>query len=259
MRSIIFAVVTIVLASFMVVKPAGAELLFHYNFESENLDDTSGNNNLGEIRGDAERIESVIGMGLKLDGVDDYLFTAGEGNATGPLVFMHTPFSERTVALWVKADDVNGNRVIVDEGGTGNGLAIRLNEGKLQFSVRSGSTEATILADYGDTDWHHIASVYKAGQIHLYVDGEKVGSGEAPFEQIGNHGDDSAIGATFDGDACGSTGRGAVPWNFFQGIMDEIYYYSNALTDEEISDLYNRVLAVTPGGKLTIRWAELKS
>ena len=240
---------------FIVSQPVGADLLFHYDFEKGELEDASGKNNLGEVRGEPEQVNGRVGMALKFDGVDDYIFLCDQN--VGPLAFMHDPFTERSAAMWIKADEVNGDHTIFEEGGDQKGFAIRIIAGKLQFSVADSSIEATVNADYTDTDWHHIAGVYKGGALYLYIDGKKVATGNAPYEEVGSHTDQSAIGATFDADAYGRN-KAEEPWNFFQGIIDEIRFYDTAITDQEISHLYQQV-AVEPGGKLTTVWGKLRS
>ena len=42
---------------------------------------------------------------------------------------------------------MDDNHVIVDEGGTGSGFAIRINAAELQLSVRSENTELAILKE----------------------------------------------------------------------------------------------------------------
>lgn len=256
MKVATFMLVVAALICTSVTRPVGAELLFHYNFEGEVLEDASGNQNLGEIRGDARRVNSRTGMGLKFDGEDDYIFTAGE--SAGPLMFMHDPFAEKSVAMWIKADDVNVDQTIFDEGGTSNGYCIKIKEGMLQLNTTNGGTGASVTAEYTNTDWHHIAGIYKEGELHLYIDGKEAAGGEAPYKQVGSHGNDGAIGATFDGDASGGGSNGMGAWNLFQGVMDEIYFYNSTITAEEISELYQQGLAVEPG-RLTTRWGELKS
>ena len=254
----IVVLAAIVLVGISVSQSAKAGLLFHYDFEGKELEDASGNKNLGEVRGDPEQVIGPVGMALKFDGADDYIFTAGEGNAVGPLIFTHNAYTEKSMAVWIQADDVDGDHTIYEEGGTAQGYGIRINAGELQLSVRNGSVEATVLADYKDTDWHHIAGVYKEGELHLYIDGEEVASGDAGYQQVGTHANESAIGATFDDDSWGRD-QADNPWNFFEGIMDEFYFYDNALSAKEVNDLYQQGAAVEPNGRLTTTWASIKA
>lgn len=253
----VVGIVAIVLISLSISEPMDAELLFHYNFESETLKDASGNKNVGEIRGDAQQVNSrvKIGMGLKFDGVDDYIFLCEQKE--GPLIFTHEPFTEKSVAMWIKADDVNTEQTLFDEGGAKAGYAIRVNAENLRFSVRNESTEITATAGYVDTDWHHIAGVFNKGELCLYIDGQEVATENAPYKEVDVHTDQAAIGTTFDADAFGHNNNDEIPWYFFQGIIDEIYYYSNALTDKEIHNFY-RSAAMEPSEKLTTVWGWIK-
>lgn len=71
--------IAVILVGLIFSSSAKADILYLYSFESEALEDASGNNNVAEIRGDAERVIGKIGMGLRLDGVDDLIFAADEG------------------------------------------------------------------------------------------------------------------------------------------------------------------------------------
>ena len=232
-----------------------AGLLFHYDFEKEELEDASGNNNLGEVKGEPEQVNGKIGMALKFDGVDDYILLCEQ--KIGPLIFLHDPFTEKSVVAWIQADDVDGDHTILDQGGDQKGYGLRINEGKLQLSVSDTSNETTVTANYTNKDWHQIAGVFKKGALSLYIDGKKVAAGKAPYEEVGSHTDQGALGATFDADAFGRNME-EVPWNFFQGVIDEFRFFDNALTDQEISLLYQQT-AVEREGKLTTTWGELRS
>ena len=125
MRVIISLAIGVILVGFSANIPVAAELLFHYDFESEDLEDASGNQNIGEIRGDAEQAKGPVGMALKFDGEDDHIFLSGEGNATGPLTFTHDAYAEKTVAMWIQADDVDGDHTLFEEGGHAQGYGVR--------------------------------------------------------------------------------------------------------------------------------------
>lgn len=257
MKILILVSVASILISLNIGTLAKAELLFHYSFETGELEDVSGKGNVAEIRGEAKQVGGRVGKALEFDGKDDYIFTAGEGS--GPLMFMHDPFSERSLAMWIKADDVSLDQTVIDEGGTTNGLCVKIIEGQLQFSTTNGSTAATVTADYKNTDWHHIAAVYKDGELRLYIDGSEAGADNASYQQVPSHGNDGAIGASFDGDASGGGSNGVGAWNLFTGIMDEIYFYDSAITEEEIKGLFQLGAAVEPGGKLAHTWGKIRS
>lgn len=121
MKVFISLAIVAILIGFIVNRPADAGLLFHYDFESEDLEDISGNKNVGTVTGDPERVKGAVGMALKFDGVDDYIFMAGEGNAVGPVIMTHNAYTEKSVAMWIQADDVDGDHTLFEEGGHAQG------------------------------------------------------------------------------------------------------------------------------------------
>ena len=257
MKISISLAVVVILIGFIVNRPVGADLLIHYDFESEDLEDVSGNDNVGEIREDPEHVGGQVGMALKFDGVDDYIFMSGEGNATGPVILTHNTFAEKTVAMWIQADDVDEDHTLFQQGGYAQGYGIRINAGELFLSVVNSNTVASVTADYKDTGWHHIGAVFNQGDLLLYIDGKEAAAGEAGYQQVGAHANEGAIGASYDDDTWGRD-TANIPYNFFQGIMDEFYYYDNALTAQEIMALCELGTAVELSGKLITRWAALK-
>ena len=260
MRFSVYAAMVIMLSGFAFNSSLDAELLLHYNFESKDLEDATGNKNLGEVRGDPERVKGIAGMGLKFDGVDDYIFAADEGADAGPIPFMHKAFTEKGIAMWIKADDLAGTYTIFEEGGAVNGYGIRISAGMLFFSTRNSNNQVDVSANYPDTDWHHIAVVYKAGKLDLYIDSQEVATGQAPYQQVASHAGSGVIGGAHKSDAWGMEQDAALPpAALFQGIMDEFHYYDSAIDANEINKLYQSGAAVKPSGKAVLAWADLKS
>ena len=83
MKILILLSVVSILISLSIGTLAKAEILFHYSFETRDLEDVSGKGNVAEIRGDAKQVGGRIGKALEFDGKDDYIFTAGEGFEKG--------------------------------------------------------------------------------------------------------------------------------------------------------------------------------
>jgi len=91
----------------------------------------------------------------------------------------------------------------------------------------SNSTNGTYSFSTLDSNWHHLTLVYSGGQTKLYVDGtledtiNRVPSGTLQY-----------IGTSFD-DVNGSNPQG------FRAPLDEFMVYDQALTQPEISTIYN--------------------
>lgn len=93
--------------------------------------------------------------------------------------------------------------------------------------------------------WHHIVGLYDSKEMKIYVDGIL----ESSVKQAGKI--DVAADLLF----------GTFGGEKFLGRMDEIVFFPRALTEAEIKDLMKGVelvQAVTPSGKLTTTWGNIK-
>jgi hypothetical protein len=198
------------------VDPGTDNLVAYYPLDGDVLD-ASGNGLDGTIMGDPNFVEGIIGMGLKLDGVDDYVDC---GN--NPLF----DFTEQiTLATWVNVNDFgNGqNDPWVNKGdhswcikGHRTGYAI-------EFFVYEG-TWNWISAEVGDLNnqWHHVAGTFDGTQLKIYVDSAEV----ATKDYVGG------IATSVHNVAIGTNTEAA--GRFSEGILDEVRIYNKALSAEEI-------------------------
>jgi len=76
-----------------------------------------------------------------------------------------------------------------------------------------------------DGQWHHCAATFDGKAMRVYLDGEEIGSHERPGVITAGGGAPGCIGS--------STGR-----ECFQGAMDDLRIYGDALTAGEIGQLY---------------------
>ena len=162
--------------------------------------------------------------------------------------------------MFFKTDDVEGEHTMYEEGAHLNGIVIAIMEKEMRLGVMDNSQQFTIVTPFEDTsDWHHVAGVFDNGKVLLYLDGQKVADGEAPYQQISKHGDEAGIAATADGDAFGVTGTNpGPPKKFFKGILDEVTIYTSALTAAEIQRLAG-ALSVKPDRSLSATWGHIKA
>jgi len=201
---------------------ASAELVAYWPLDND------ANDTIGELNwtldpnGTSFSTDSIMGTGaLSFDGI------TGEGrqDAVGPLI---DAFTTKTVLLWFKADSTSGTQALYDEGGSTNGLAIRINEGTLQSAVSDASARYTLTTPFDSTDWTEVATSYDHGLLTLWVDGAEKATVMADFEnqEVSSHSNNATIGATNqDG-----FGNDAVePIDHFAGLMDDIRLYDHAL------------------------------
>jgi hypothetical protein len=141
------------------------------------------------------------------------------------------------VEAWVNTESWGG--VIVAHGGSAQGYALLLKEGRPVFTVRSEYklTAVTSESDPEETRplgrWMHLAGVLTGKKLHIYVDGELSGTADAQGLIAGRPAQPMAIGAD---------GRGAVgdyltaysPYKF-KGLIDEVRVYFGEVRPGEIA------------------------
>ncbi len=163
---------------------------------------------------------------LLCDGKDDYASLAGSG-------LMSAVFTTKTVMLQFKANATAGTQVIYDEGGTTQGLCLRLNNGALEAAVRASSAGSTLSTPLSKTGWSHVAVSFNNGAFKLYLNGKEAGSATAAFTSVPSHTNAAGLGARNGQDAFGTTGTG----DYYGGLIDDVRMYDQALTAAEIQRL----------------------
>lgn len=97
------------------------------------------------------------------------------------------------------------------------------------FSVRtehSPGTPTSAVAKAVAGQWAHVAATYDGATLRLYVDGMLQSSVAAPLPY--DNGADLHIG----GDPGGISG-----WSWYIGLVDDVYIFDQALTEEEIAEV----------------------
>lgn len=187
--------------------------------------DTSGSNNNGSLS-NASYVEGVYGNALSFNGTNSYVNVPHHGSqlTTGGL----------TIAAWIRPSGLGGNNVgrIVDKstGTSGhNGYAFYLSTDRsLRLNVNNGGAVAPPNGLYQFGEWTHVAATIQAnGSVVVYVNGARVGTGTT--------GALSGITTTNPlriGNRSNATDRA------FNGRIDNVRIYSQALTASEVGKLY---------------------
>ncbi|WP_260292908.1 LamG domain-containing protein [Sedimenticola hydrogenitrophicus] len=166
------------------------------------------------------------------DGVDDYVDLPGLPNLTGSF----------TITAWVRANELGKDqRIFADDQNNSGGFAFSLGDGgdgKLRFFSRqvnpiSVDTQNAVISA---GTWHHVAAVHDvtARTRMIYVDGVAVrlNNGSTSSVYTGTWGSDpGAASLAGENDAAGGE---AVPNWRFNGSLDEVRIYSDALTQSQI-------------------------
>jgi hypothetical protein len=207
-------------------KQVDPQLLAHYQF-SENYIDSTGHGNDGIGVGNANTTGGV----LNLDGVNSYMncnhFIFPQGSNVLDQVTICAKIKTSAASLYDWTSIISGG------GNWDFRYGYDLNVWEC-YGAGAIQTAATVT---WDGYWHHIAAVLNVseGKQKLYIDGTLAVSVDTTgaFDSWGN----PLVGAF--------PGWGAGPIRFFNGQMDEVRFYSRALTETEIIALFAE--AVTNG------------
>jgi len=175
--------------------------------------------------------------GLTFDGVDDYVLIPAD--TTG----VNADFTDRTISLWFKTDNLNQTKAFIyEQGGGSHGLSIYLDAGVLyvggwtsgwyQWLSTSGITPA-LKAD----QWYHVTWMLNStsGEFEFWLDGEQVSTAAGPSNGISLHTNDNGIGAVSNGSRTQSSSVSS--GNYFKGQIDDIAIFDSALSSTDIEEL----------------------
>lgn len=165
-----------------------------------------------------------IGQGVALDGTGHL-----DGEATW------NP-SEMTWAGWIRVDALPDTNVVVANlrhGGqvSYSGWVVVIDPDGLPFFVTQGGGSSTEISTYGTTTftvgtWHHLAATFASGVARIYVDGLEQGSTVVPNTEL----TEGTTGYVLGHHAHNQS-------QFVTGALDEVGYWTVALSAAEITDL----------------------
>jgi hypothetical protein len=221
--------------------------------------DSSGNGHDGTITGGPVSIAGVFGKARQFDGSDDFI-GCGNDAALNLDVF--------TVMFWANMPATQGWNHMVSRGshvasgtpGSVNwGVMVYSAEQRFLYEIFEDTSWTGLSVDISLGDWHHVVATYDAtpGRMELFIDGVSVGSSEGVNVEL-----DASRHFRIGGIAT----SGATPDNYFNGSIDEVAYFDEVLSLEDIQDIMNNgladalsITAVSPGGKTATTWAEIKA
>ncbi|HTL32936.1 MAG TPA: LamG domain-containing protein [Kofleriaceae bacterium] len=225
-----------------------ASLLARWRAE-QNANDSGGNYN-GTPQGGPAYATGHIGTAFVFDAVDDAV-TIPDGD----VMFSTGSFS---VEAWFKPDLAGTIAVSkYDCGGicgSGSNALWELDvasDGKARFELRADATSTIESVSGGpsivDNHWHHIVGVrnVSAAALQLFVDGSLAMQMTLPANQLGalsdidHSSDPTVIGARY-------TGGANTLYGYYGGAIDEVAYYTDALTTSYIADVYASPTGICP-------------
>lgn len=197
----------------------GANAVAIYDFNDGTATDFSGNDNNGTVIGavPSEETASDNGYSFQFES-DDYIDCQNKDNLNpGPDSF--------TVEVWFKWDGTGGENILYNKE---NLYEARISGGYFQYAWQPhwywvGGDSFPVSAD----KWYHTVVTYNKSQQSVYKNGELVYSRDQAGD-IGGNTSKLLIGARGDDN----------PHNYFNGFIDELKLYKQALSSTKIKQLY---------------------
>lgn len=181
----------------------------------------------------AEKLPGKIGMAYLFDGEDDVIGT--------DIIPQYGPNDSFSWAVWAKMPDEipDGQMDIMGLESTGQG-EIRLflwhTDGKLWWKVRDDNNDGNVWVStpgsMADGKWHHLVGIRDADadELRLYVDGVSMEpTAGSPNGEINVDKQRELY--------LGALNHNGNTLDYFAGMVDEVYIFDYALTEQEILDL----------------------
>jgi len=186
-------------------------LVAHYTFDDGTATDSSGNNNNGTLQNGPTPVAGNVGSGaLSFDGGDDYVKSSNSST-----------YTDASFSAWVFPKSTAIGGVISSGSGILRNVAVQGSN----FQVHDGNWH--YVAGVTINSWHQIALTFTGStkELRMYVDGVQKYNG---------------VGTNFSNASFNTIGafENGTSWRF-NGFLDDVRVYNRALSDIEISDLYN--------------------
>jgi len=237
-------------------------LVSAWTFDDGTPKDLQGDND-GKIKGGVEVVDGKFGKGLSFDGNDGYVEVPHDES-------MEVIADAFTFAAWIqpRAGALGNAGIATKGGGTGWGIAYSFKITLDWWGVSSAGVEGY---------FHASGALNKPGEwvlACLTADGEQaigysaVEGGNVEIKPAGE-GNPKTIAGPYRVEpdfpieiGLGRLGGGNTD-TFFNGIIDEVYFWNRALTEDEVAELAadgrpKLSAPVEPAGKLGTLWGTIK-
>mgnify|MGYP000932915737 CR=1 FL=1 len=181
--------------------------------------------------------DGKFGKALTFDGSDDYVNITSDSSLSGSL-------DRLSLTAWFKTSLVDTSQQwVAGNMSSSGGYRIMVYNNQIMATLRKDnatySSVLTSASGMADGNWHYVAITYDKdiGLFKLYIDGKL--SGTTSWSETVGAGNNLNIGRVI---------------NFigaFNGQIDEVKFYSSALTDSEIQLDYNQGKSLVLGSKGT--------
>jgi hypothetical protein len=230
-------------------------LVAHYEFEG-NADDSSGNGNDGTEYGGVGYVDGVIGQAGSFGyNITDYIEVTKDFELG----------TEWTISEWVKLNENSGHIISIATSSHPNEFVVLPYKhttnyskyGKFHFVINDYSlAKGTVsIPNIRDVNWHLVTISSDRSNVSFYIDG-KLYQTFTDLADLDITSENLIIGQEQD-----SLGGGFELSNSTNGLIDDLRIYNRALSQEEITALYNQKynLNITQGWNLIALDSNLSS
>ena len=207
--------------------------------------DSFENGNDGEFVGVPEWVDGKFGGALEFDGAGSYVEILNSESLNG---------DSFTISLWCQPNELRIQGLADKTPSPQWRLFMNNPGGSVEFDALPGEIGNIATPATSVGQWSHIAATYDAGTAtaKIYLNGE--------FAQ-------EAAGVDMNVSSPVNIHIASNEATRFNGIIDDVGIFNVALSEDEINDIMNNGLekvlgvvnAVSPSGKLTTTWGEIKS
>jgi Concanavalin A-like lectin/glucanases superfamily len=215
-----------------------------------NANDESGNGNHGTVNGATLTSDKngELNKAYKFDGVDDFIYIPT--NSSINLETSYTLSSWFNANLWFNTN-ISDRSIIsksIPTGGGGYELIIGGNNGDIaHVGTNSNGSFVQGASGFSMNNWYFITATFDGNTIKLYMNGTLIKTELKP----------GRMNINSESLKFGARAGGGIYNQWFSGIIDDIAIYNRALTQQEITALYNSctppTAAITPKSTTNIK------
>lgn len=129
-------------------------------------------------------------------------------------------YNQFTISFWIKSEDFNANQIFLY---TAN-ISFVMAGGQLSLSLLAlNNNSISLITPYDFVDWTHVVATYDGSSVRLYINNQL--KAEEPFNKILQPYPYKLL-------------IGELNMNYWEGSIDEVFFYKRSLTEAEINTLY---------------------
>lgn len=192
---------------------ADAGLVGWWKLDDVGCRDSSGYGNHGALTGSIVVAEGIVANALQWDASGGDVVNVGASELLTGVPFTYT--------IWIRPTGATTRTILAGVSGSHQQFRI-VSTGQMQFVKQGSAVIASSTANAGNDVWNFIALSYSAaGDYAFYLNGTAAGSGNSVQTFVNS-----------------ATLIGEIPWQPFNGRIDDLRIYNRSLSATEIKTLY---------------------